>query len=50
MNEPIETPASIDELAILFPVFLSALFYGEHLTFRKEIALFLSILALVLIQ
>jgi len=42
--------ASINALAILFPVLLSAILYGERLTFRKEIAVFLSIVALVLIQ
>ncbi len=41
--------ASINALAILLPVLLSAWLYRERLTLRKEIAVFVSIVALALI-
>ena len=42
--------ASVNALAILLPVLLSAIFYRETLTFRKEVAVFLSLVALVLLH
>ncbi|MCP4042473.1 MAG: EamA family transporter [Gammaproteobacteria bacterium] len=42
--------ASVSALAILIPVLLSAWLYRERLTLRKEIAVFISIIALALIS
>ncbi len=42
--------ASINNLYILIPVLLSAWFYGEQLTLRKQFAVVVSIIALILIK
>jgi len=42
--------ASINAMSIIIPVLLAAWLYGEHLSVRKEIAVLLSVVALVLIS